>query len=175
MIIALYFLAAFSILHFIYEAILLPALRLELRFRLFALRDELRQLKYSEPDRLGDTLFRYLQSAINNGISMMHRLDIQTLESAYQSVENNPHLKSVVEKRTALIDASDLEEVQSIHKKTIQLMTTAFLVNSGAWFVYVLPIVFAIMLIGKLKEFSNKLGFMSEQELRRIFPTEKVA
>ena len=58
-------LLALAVFHFVYESILAPSLRLSLRFRLFALRDEARQLKIECVDSLNDAHCVFLQASIN--------------------------------------------------------------------------------------------------------------
>jgi hypothetical protein len=66
MITAILYLIALAALHFVYESILAPSFRLSLRFKLFVLRDEVRQLKIDCASSLNDRHFDFLQDSINN-------------------------------------------------------------------------------------------------------------
>ena len=60
-------------MHFIYESIILPSIRLSLRFKLFALRDQLRRMVMQ--GTASDEVFRIQQSSINNAINMLSWAD----------------------------------------------------------------------------------------------------
>jgi hypothetical protein len=57
MTIAIIVLMALAVFHFVYESIWAPSFRLSLRFRLFVMRDEVRQLKIECAETLGDEHF----------------------------------------------------------------------------------------------------------------------
>jgi hypothetical protein len=63
MITAIVILISLAALHFVYESILAPSLRLSLRFTLFALRDEVRQLKIDCASSLSDNGTRAISHA----------------------------------------------------------------------------------------------------------------
>ncbi len=70
-----YILLALAIIHFIYEGIIAPSMRLHYRYRLFTLRDELRFLKATHKDELPDEVFILLQNILNNSITLLHRVN----------------------------------------------------------------------------------------------------
>lgn len=93
-----------ALVHFIYESILAPSWRLRLRFRLFALRDELRALKGECRGLLDDEHFAYLQDSINTMIAMLHRYDVAAVAAAELRYRRDPEFRRCVEIRTAILD-----------------------------------------------------------------------
>lgn len=62
---ALFILFIFAIYHFVYESIIAPNVRLELRFELFKLRDELRNIKLNrELSKEDNEVFSILDETI---------------------------------------------------------------------------------------------------------------
>ena len=127
--------------HFIYESMIAPAARLKLRFKLFALRDRVRNLKRVCPQEFEDRHFFYLQDSLNTLIALLPRFDLVTLQRVASEIERNPELKARVTTRTALLDDCALVEVQKIRDASVEIGTRALTINSGGgWLVYVVPL-----------------------------------
>jgi hypothetical protein len=73
---AIIVLLALAVFHFVHESILAPSFRLSLRFRLFVLRDEVRQLKIECAESLNDEHFVFLQDSINGLISIRYGISV---------------------------------------------------------------------------------------------------
>jgi hypothetical protein len=137
-----YFLVALLIValyHFVYEAILAPSLRLKLRFELFVLRDRVRALRIESPGALQDKHFHYLQDSINTLIAVLARFDVATFERIEAEMKRNPELRRLVEERSRILDDCALEEAKGIRYASLRLASVALAVNSGGWFIYVVP------------------------------------
>src|SRR5262249_18411987 len=131
--------------HFIYDGIILPSIRLKFRYRLFRLRDELRELKVLEGEKLEDTVFHYLQGSINNAIRMIPRSDIATALRAKKAIEHDSHLAHLVEKRKALIEQCPIDKVREIEGAAISTVSSALLANNGMLCLYFLPFALLVM------------------------------
>jgi hypothetical protein len=130
---------AFALWHFIYEAILAPSQRLKLRFDLFILRDRVRELKIENPHAFRDKHFHYLQDSINTLVALLARFDIATMERIESEMRKNPELQKCSEERIRTLDDCTLEEAKKIRYQTLRLAFVALALNSGGWFLYVVP------------------------------------
>lgn len=167
-------LAALAAFHWIYESILAPSFRLNLRFRLFALRDELRSLKMDLDTDLKDKHFDYLQDSINALISMLSRFDLGTLHAITKELERNPELMSKIEARTKILDDCNIPHARDVRRKSVQIASQALLVNSGGFMPYTLPIVLAVAGVAAIRsqykrQIKNLLS-VPGTELQRVAP-----
>ncbi len=141
-----------ALFHFIYEGIIIPSVRLYLRYRLFKLRDRVRWLTITERTRINESLLSYLQNAINNSINLMPIFDLRTLYLAFSSFRNNPDFEKRSNEVNKLIENHSTPETKAIIRKNNKIFTYALLANSGVMFVYavifILPFLF---LLGFLK------------------------
>lgn len=168
---ALLILAFLSILNFVYGAILVPSLRLRLRYRLFALRDDLRTWAIEQPKGSDIDSFKYLQSGINNGLSILSILDASVLAEADEAVKKDENLRRRAEKRREVLDSCDNKEFQRIRNELSKTVMHAFMVNSGTWFFYLVPIVFVIVCIGRISKAVASLFYIPEGEFSKAIPS----
>jgi hypothetical protein len=127
-----------ALCHFVYESILAPSLRLELRFELFKLRDEVRFLKMnnlsssaaSEPEFV-DEHYGYLQDSINALLSVLYRYDIAAIWTITDRINRDEALRQRVEARARLLDACELPAVRSLRQRQLDIAARALAVNSG--------------------------------------------
>jgi hypothetical protein len=181
----LYILIILAVVHFVYEAILAPSFRLQLRFKLFALRDELRRFKIEErPALRDDDVYRMLQGSINNGLSLLHRTDLATVLRADRRLKEDPQLNKILQKRLRLQASLD-GEAKAIHSRIVKLFGLALLVNNGVWILYLLPIAVVVAIALAVFDltsqvFSYVLGiseiiYVPENRIEEILPSECVA
>ena len=163
-------LAALAFTHFLYEGILAPSLRFELRLKLFALRDELRDLKLKLGDDLSDEVFRDLQNSINGAVMRLNQIDLGLLKTAREAFERDEKLRRRVERRIAMLEACPIEEVRIIRSRHFQLLDYALLINSGGWIPYLIPIVFGFIFADNAKTLVKTVFSLPENDLNRIVP-----
>jgi hypothetical protein len=177
MAILIYILFFATIFHFVYESILLPSWRLELRYKLFALRDEARQLKFKYTAELSDDVFLHVQHSINTSISLLPHMTPSLIADAKREFDTNPHLQRVIEKRTELLDSCKIQEVRDVMDKAAKYSLTALTLNIGGWFLYlspifliVIPIMFFVGAFKKLKKLILSLTVVSDHEVSKLIP-----
>lgn len=167
-------LAALALFHWIYESTLAPSFRLDLRFRLFALRDELRALKIDLGSDLADKHFHYLQDSVNTLIYMLNRIDVGSLHAVTRELDRNPKLRHKIELRTKTLDDCNIPEARDIRNRSLEIASRALLVNMGGLVIYVLPVVLVIAGVAALRRQYRKhiKDFVSvpEPEFHRVMP-----
>ena len=131
-------LACAALCHFVYESILAPSIRLELRFELFRLRDEARLLKINnlssnaagEPE-FADEYYGYFQDSINALLCILYRYDLATIWTITDQVNRDEALRNRVEARARILDDCELPAVLSMRKRQLTIAAKALAVNSG--------------------------------------------
>lgn len=161
-------LASLALLHFVWEGILAPSIRLRLRYKLFSLRDQLRLLKMRK--EVEDEELVCLQSAINTTIHVLARFDLASLSRSARAIDREPLLKKRVEKRMAVIRECDSKTYQEIYEELLTTARHAVAVNNGFWFLYLFPFLVAALGIRTVTRFITELISVPEGELSRVLP-----
>lgn len=167
LVLGLFFLA---IAHFIYESILAPSFRMDQRFQLFALRDELCLLKIDRGQEVDDKHFHYLQDSINALLAFLPRFDAATLAAIERQLKHDPGLKKKVEARSRVLDDCRMPELISIRKRTLVAAAKTFLVNTGGWGIYLLPIAGVMVCLSSLKNRIKPAISLSTPDFQKVIP-----
>lgn len=149
--------------HYLWDGILAPSFRAEQRFKLFQLRDELRELHYA--GGVSTKLFRRLEDSLNGAIEAMPSINLTGMISFVRAVENDARLRQRIEARIAEMDAAP-REVQEISKRFSEIMYTSLGVNIGAWLIPLVAIQFPL---AQAVEAISRLIALTEQEIINRF------
>jgi len=161
--------------HFIYEGVFLPSIRLSLRFRLFELRDEVRFLKFKYSDEFSDDAFDYLHQTLNAAIHILPRIDIRTVRLGVLTVRKDPDLLKEIQKRSRVLDECQVKELKNLQSETANVAVKILLANHGAWFIYLVPVVFVIYILDKLKAWILQLSYLPENKLQQMMRINPLA
>ena len=164
-------LALLTLVHFVYESILAPSLRLEIRFELFKLRDELRFIKINLGNELDDKHYHFLQDSINTLIRNLYRFDLAIVTKAMIEVKRDKDLKKRVQERSLFLDDCTVAEARRIRNESINLAFRALRVNSGGWAVYFIPVIATIVCYKYALAAGKALISMSEPDFRKVTPS----
>jgi hypothetical protein len=176
MITGIFILIALAALHFVYESILAPSFRLSLRFKLFVLRDEVRQLKIDCAGSLSDKHFDFLQDSINNLISNLNRFDMATFVGVEFESKKDPSFLKAAEERSRMLDDCTIPRAREIRKQSLKIISAAIFINSGASFLLIFaPIIIAVLGYAEVKQRIRIFAFISDQDLKRIPPSGSAA
>jgi hypothetical protein len=160
--------------HFIYESILAPSFRLRLRFKLFALRDELRDLKIERNGSLDNKHFDFLQDSINSLIFVLFRVDMSLVISAQNSYQNDKEFRRNADERAKILDDCQIAVASEIRRKSLWVLLLAIIVNSGMLVILTLPVILLVHGLSETKKRLRKFASLSEQDMRRIAPQDSL-
>lgn len=159
-----------AICHFIYEGIIAPSLRLKLRFKLFALRDELRSLKVDHKHQLREKHFEYLQDSINSSIAMLPRFDIWTMITIIRKLESDKELGAKAQERRKILDDCNIPDITRIREKSVGAAMEALLVNSGMWLFLLVPVIVIFVLYKTVTNKIKSIVVLPKPDLEKIAP-----
>jgi hypothetical protein len=169
-------LLALAVFHFIYESILAPSLRLSLRFRLFVLRDEVRQLKLACVESLHGQHLAFLQDSIDGLTLMLNHVDIASLVGVGLESRRDPTFLEQARERARMLDDCTELRVREIRKQTLKIAAEALVVNSGAWVVlFFAPWIIASIGYSEAKRRFSVLASLNSREFKRVSPVESAA
>lgn len=164
-----------AILHFIYDGIVAPSLRFEARYELFALRDQLRELKKVRGSEFDDKHFYNIQDTINTMLTNLAQFGIGTIYLIEQEFRRDKELKKRIDARIRVMDDCNDPEVRDLHQRALHVGGTAIAVNSGAWFLYFLPIICLAISFGAVKARVKAALSLPGADLRRVVPNHGLA
>ena len=163
-------LVALTAIHCVYESILAPSLRFELRLKLFELRDELRSLKLEYRESLSDEIFHNLQNSLNATISRLGLIDLRILKTAHERFKQDENLRKRSERFDALIRNCPIPEVETIRQRHLKLIGKALLTNSGGWFAYLVPIFVAFLFADRIMAQIRAIFALPAKDIKKIVP-----
>jgi len=159
-------LLALALWHFICDGILAPSLRLRIRYRLFAVRDNLRALQGQE-SQVSAEVFHVLHENINTAIELVPALSVSLISTAERVFRDDPDLREWVEARVRIVDSCSIEEVQDVRTRMIALVRDALIVNTAGWLIWVIPIAGILHLVRSIP----KLVVLPIQKIQDVAPT----
>ena len=132
---------------FIYEGILLPSIRIKLKYKLYALRDQLRILKVKHKDKISPQTFHSLDNYLSTSIVHIPILTYRILREVKKDLEKDPELKKQIDRKVELIKNSEVSQMRDIYDKMIKYSVYGLLANGGGWFIYLAAILIPVLII----------------------------
>ena len=161
-------LAVFAALVFIYEAIILPSFRLNLRFQLFSLRDRLRNLKSELGHGLNNAAFHALDDSLSRQMERQHRYSAVTLYDADKLYREDESFKRSVDQDLEVFEHCQLPEFIEIRNQAANLFCYTLLANSGVLVVLLLPVILIVVGRSWFKMMISRLAFSKAQQIDRV-------
>ena len=153
-----------------WEGIIAPSIRLEIRYELFKMRDAIRRLKIEYGDQFSNELFDTLQHTINNEIGLLHHATIGDFYKAYKKYGNKEQLPAEIEKLEQLIKDCPISEVRDIWTRSVAALVIAFIVNTGGWLIYIVPIIITLVSLNSIRKLAKILIGLSTNDVNKLFP-----
>lgn len=125
-------------MHFIYEGIIAPSLRDELKDRMFELRDELRAIRMERRNDCPKEAFEIAHNGINQYVNRLHWVTISFI-TEFSLEHRDPKLRAEVQRRRRIVEECGIPELSDVVKRGNKVVERALLVNSAALLVLALP------------------------------------
>lgn len=139
-----------AIAHFVYESMIAPILRLKYRHKLFILRDQLHAIKLE--DKQNKKALQVLDRAVNSFLERMNNLTISRIAELERIYKDNEAVKKNVDDMEQLFKNCSNSEIVEIDKKLQTIATKIFIVNSGGWAIYIIPVVVVALIQEKVTQ-----------------------
>lgn len=163
-----------AIYHLVMDSIIFPSCRFEIRYKLFALRDRLREMKLVDESKIDDQTFSFVDGSLSTALQMLPYINLTFLFALKNHVEKNSQLKKEIEGRATMIASCEVKEVKEITKKRDKLVLLGLVANIGGWLIYILPIILLTIVLAELRSILlSKIGNVSytpDREVSRLIP-----
>ncbi|PHM50975.1 hypothetical protein [Xenorhabdus sp. KK7.4] len=134
-----YVLLGLATVHYIYERILLPSVRLYYRNQLFSLRDSIRNEIISDKSKLDTTAANLIHEALNNAINRLHLLTLPNRVRARKRLAANPEIEARIRKEIELFKKCNNHQVIDTIRKSADILQKVLLFNSLMMIMYLSP------------------------------------
>lgn len=161
LIIILFSLALF---HWAYESAIAPSWRLGLRYKLFSLRDDLRNFSAETGVQLNYGAIDALEESINSTIQHMREINFGFFLSFNNRYKADESFKKRVDHRFALVNGYEDPEFRLILKRYAYIYREVNVANSGGWVVYLLPLVYVAACWKWLKRLCTVISLVPSTE-----------
>lgn len=170
MTILIYSILALATFHFVYDGIVAPSIRLHLRNRLFALRDELRAIHAAGVSREDHNAFWYVHEGINGLLNRLPGLTMSNRAAVRRAYETDAALRTIVKAREEMLDNCRDARIKKVFERSSAVVEMAFLANAGGWAVYVVPVAFCALTIGSLRKLASEIVLTPQSDANRLIP-----
>ncbi|MEJ0036462.1 MAG: hypothetical protein WDO68_10300 [Gammaproteobacteria bacterium] len=146
---ALMFTAAF---HFVYESIVAPEMRSDLRIELRRLREELRAVEGRYPERANRRCFSDLAASLEGLLASLDRFAIVAMLLMERESRGDPKARQEMERRVASLDQCDIPEVRDIRARSVRIAMRAVAINNGGLLLYTLPVALVLAAYSRMRQ-----------------------
>lgn len=147
---------ALVVFHFIYDGILAPSFRFELRLQLFQIRDRIRMLKILHGDQLDDKLYFHMQDSVNKQIRLLHNINVVGVIQAFRMAAKNKELAARLAEIEKLVSECEINEIKELfYFKVPGKFGLALATNSGGWSIYVVAFLVPFIVISMVCVFAG--------------------
>ncbi len=158
-------LALLAAWHYFYEAALLPMLRQNVRFKMFALRDRLRWLKHEQRRSVNDEVFQMTDEALSWLIENPDDVSIYFYMETARREKTDAAFRAEIERRRAVLNSCRLHDFIEIRIATANLFRELFGINCLGWTPYILPIVIASVMWDRVTASAKVWSGLNRAEL----------
>jgi hypothetical protein len=142
----LFVLIILAIMHYIIETVIIPTARIELQYKLFAIRDNLRMMKFKNKIK-NETLYNIMDSLMCKSIKFLPFINLSILlHFLYDNKMNN------IKENNSLDNIP--EEFHFIINENMKVVYKAFVINSISWLIYLFPILLVYLIFRLITKWS---------------------
>lgn len=143
-----YIICGMAVIHFIYERIILPSIRLSFRAKLFQIRDAVRsELLFSSLSVKDKKAAELVHRGLNNAINRLHMLTLSNKVIVTKRVMDSSELRNAMMEYKNTIDSCESIVVKKALCDANKVMDDVFLANSFFALLYLFPVVIFYMLV----------------------------
>lgn len=154
-----------ALMHFIYEGIVAPTLRDNLKHQMFELRDQLRAIQITEKEKCPREAFDIAHQGINQYVNRLHWLTASFMFE-FNRAHVDAKVRERVNRRREIVARCGEPEIQRIVKDANHVVGNAFAVNSFPLIVYFIII---LALYAAMKYGVTRVGSLLYGKAAEVF------
>ncbi|KAB7700398.1 hypothetical protein GBN33_05450 [Plesiomonas shigelloides] len=184
-----YVLLCMAAVHFIYERILLPSVRLHYRNKLFELRDVVRHKIINSSSENEVQAAQLVHEALNNAINRLHLMTLPNRLRAQRRLSENPQLQARIRREVEIFNRPENQELLQTIKQSSEILEKVLACNSLMLLIYLAPVILLTVLIGKMvrtvttffkpfiegKDLEQAVMLLPDRQVAQLVEGEKMA
>ncbi|MFY3630858.1 hypothetical protein ACOTFH_29860 [Achromobacter xylosoxidans] len=162
-----------SVWHFLYEGIIAPSIRMRLRNRLFALRDELRRAHAKGISKNDEEAFWFVHDGINNFLNRLPSLTIEKTSRLRTRYRTDARIRTIITEHAEKVASLQDPVIRSVFERTNDVIRDAMMTNAGGWFIYIVPLAFVVVLTSSITRKAKSILLTPKREIERLMPSNQ--
>jgi hypothetical protein len=146
-----------AIIHFVYQSIIAPSLRMDLRASLLQLGRELSDIERGSAEQANQRCFSDLCESHKRLLEALDRISVVALLEVERELRDNPRVRKQVEARSASFDHCELAGLRSLRARTIRMAVQAVAINNGGLIFSILPLMPFLLASAKFRKWLLRL------------------
>lgn len=159
-----------TLVHFIYEGIFAPYIRLRLRNRLFEIRDGLRLLIVDGVSKEDELALKFVHDGVNNFIDRLPALTIVNTSRMERSFRDNDELQRSLKKDIDAVMRCRDKRITDAFRDVNNVLERAMIANAGGWMIYLVPAAMLLIAAKQLSKFVSSLVLSPEYQVDKFIP-----
>lgn len=155
------YLIIYALIQMYLYSVIAPNNRMRLRYKLYAIRDEIRKMEYEEksnhPKHIKTKTFIKFNQMLNYATCNMKEFNFYNMVSTRINFEENPRLKKSVESFHSDIKDSPNERLRELFKEYNDVLMETFIYNSVGYIFFGLIVTTIMLLVGLLKRIQRNI------------------
>ena len=172
-------LIGYAVVQYVYGFFIAPALRTSNRYKVFALRDEIRRIQFERTAKIDPSTLAAIERYLNTVLGLADHISISHIARMKRLLESNPTIRRRIDKEWKTLDDCENKDVRRIVSEMRRLTVRSFFINSAPAAFDVIPLlaIFATLkfsvdaAIALVKSFSSSsmdLQYLPDRELRQL-------
>ncbi|MCO6401332.1 MAG: hypothetical protein J5I99_08910 [Verrucomicrobia bacterium] len=161
-------LVVLAVLHYVYEAVAIPVLRLKLRHHLFAVRDRVRTAMTAATAPDDRAALEELHSSSNTIMRWLDVINMDLLNKTMRQYNRDAAFRKAVEARNALLSRAADPEVEAIRGQLAKSVVRAAIISGGAWAFYILPVIAVSDMVETIRAAVRQVVVLDERSLETL-------
>jgi hypothetical protein len=157
-----------ALFHWAYESAIAPSWRLGIRYKLFALRDDLRNFASAKGVQLDHAAIEILEDAVNGVTLHMAEINFGFFYSFQLRYKADESFRNRIERRRQLIEGYQDPDFSAMRRRYAHIFREINVANSGGWMIYLIPVVYVAICWEWLRRLSIKLSLVPSKEFQTL-------
>lgn len=137
-----------GIYHVIYERLISPTLRQKIRSKLHALLEEVHRLQNEQVGKIPEEQIQFVEAGLRNALVLVSCISLSMVYKTGKAVKEDASWIQEAKFRLRRASGYQNEELKQLDITGVNLLYKSFIVNSGGWFIYILPAIVFLSIPG---------------------------
>jgi hypothetical protein len=146
-----------AIVHYVYQSILAPSMRLDVEARLRKLHGELDLAERAQAEDVSRRCFSVLRQSHKRLLEALDRISVVALLEVDRELRGNQPVREQVEARSASFERCEIPAVRALRPRTLRIALQAVAINNGGLILSILPLMPFVLASARFRKWLLRL------------------